>query len=184
MVKKVLNQIFNNFKKKRKAKMLSFHNHFFQNPHHEWIKNDPRMMKVFEILIASFPKEVEHFFDKKQQVIFTKNSGNWACAINQIKNNHVILVYPDLFKLLTSARFTQGVAILAHELGHIFMNHGEKQLSSIISQFEADMFALSLGFGEDLMMFLNDFKDNKECVVRREKLMKKIKGEASYLSVP
>ena len=183
-MRKALNQLFKNMTKKRKNKISNFDEAFFKNPHHQWINNDPQMKKVFNILLSTFPEEVSHFFDKKQNVIFTQNSGNWACAVNQIKNNHIILIYPDLYKVLTSARFTQGIAILAHELGHIFMNHGEKQLSTLLSQIEADMFALTLGFGEDLIMFLNDFKNNEECMIRREKLQKKLKVEASYLLTP
>jgi predicted Zn-dependent protease len=44
--------------------------------------------------------------------------------------------------------------MIAHELGHIMYEHGKKSIDTLTAQVEADRFAISLGYGEELEQFL------------------------------
>ena len=126
-------QMWNFFKKKHKTNDLtlqkeSYKKQFFAKEQHQWIDKDLSYKKAFSLLIDSFNQNVFDFLDKqKKDILFLKASGKLACSIGVLSHSHVILVYPDLTKLLKSAFFLRGVAVLAHELGHLYYNHGNKK---------------------------------------------------------
>ena len=68
-------------------------------------------------------------------------------------------IFPELFQLLSSVDNTRGLAVIAHELGHIFHRHEDKNISTLEAQIEADTFALELNLAYGLVDILLEFND-------------------------
>ncbi len=98
--------------------------------------------------------------------------GKYACAIPHTGRYHLVLIYPDLLGLLKSKHFRQGLSILAHEVGHIFLGHSDRKIDPIDAQYEADYFSYLLGYGEELTFFLKNREDVPECSKRLDKILK------------
>ena len=79
-----------------------------------------------------------------------------------------------MIKILRSASPDHGLAILAHELGHIYYQHTEFKTETLKAQIEADDFAFELGFGEKLQDVLLDHNESIDCRVRISKLTAKL----------
>ena len=58
--------------------------------------------------------------------------------------------------MLKSASPRRGVAILMHELGHIYLKHDKSRHNILESQVAADHFAFLHGFGHELQDILLD----------------------------
>ncbi len=143
------------------------------DPNHEWIKNDRIMARSFIDLWAKLkPQHVQFFL--KNDVFFIKCNALLSCAIGKTGEHQLILVFPDLVKILKSASPDHGLAILAHELGHIYYQHTEFKIETLKAQIEADDFAFELGLGEELQDILLDHNDSMDCKVRISKLTSKL----------
>lgn len=138
---------------------------FFSSPHHRWILKDKSLYRAFEGLIDSFSEDIIQFH-KRERILFLVSNGEMACALSQLQGHHVILVFKDLVKILRSGSSDRGLAVLAHEIGHVYYRHSERQVSIIQSQSEADRFAFDLGFGHALLDFLLEYSGNEETEVR------------------
>ena len=140
---------------------------FFSIEHHSWINRDTTYKKAFSLLLDSFNQNIFDSFKKqKKDILFLKSSGKLACSISTLSHSHVILIYPDLAKLLKSAIFLQGIAILAHELGHLYHDHGNQKIDPLQAQIEADHFACHLGFGYELQKVLLEHNHSLDCRTR------------------
>ena len=147
----------------------SFINGFFLDPNHHWIEKNPRIKRAFTLLLNELSNEQIKFFEK-HKTFFVECEAHLSCAVGKTKNHHLILVFPELKVLLQSASFTHGIAILAHELGHIYHQHTENKVDTLKAQIEADKFAFDLGFGEELQEVLLDHVHSVDCRVRIAKL--------------
>lgn len=142
---------------------------FLKNHNHQWIANDPAIKKYFLILIDSLKEKHVDFF-LNHQTFFIPCQAHLSCAIGRTKNHHLILVFPELITLLRSASSLHALAILAHELGHIYYGHTENKIDTLQAQIEADHFSFELGFGQELREVLLDHIKNHDCRVRISKL--------------
>lgn len=163
-----------------KSKLISsnktkeeFIKNFFLDPNHHWISDNQRIKKAFLMLLNELDQKHITFFSQ-HQTFFIPCQANLSCAIGKTKNHHLILVFPELITLLQSASYLQGIAILAHELGHIYYQHTENKIDTLMAQIEADDFALQLGFGEELQEVLLDHVHSVDCRVRISKLTTKM----------
>jgi len=129
--------------------------------------------KTIDIFFNTFNSEVFDFFNGSKKLMILPSRGNWACAIPHTDRAHLILIYPDLIDLLKSNNFRQGLAILAHEVGHIFLGHSDRKIDPEDAQFEADYFSNLLGFGVELILFLSV---RPECDKRYKRLLE-LRGE-------
>lgn len=159
-----------NFHYKLKEKLID---KLLNDPNHDWIKNDKIMSRSFIELWAQLKLHHIEFF-LKNEVFFIKCNALLSCAIGKTGNHQLILVFPDLIKILRSASPDHGLAILAHELGHIYYQHTEFKIETLKAQIEADDFAFELGFGEELQDILLDHNDSIDCKVRVSKLTSKL----------
>jgi hypothetical protein len=150
-----------------------FTNNFYSNSHHQWIVNNSNVKRCFDALFEAIPEKYQSFF-VGNKLIFLQASGKISCALSQVPNQNLILIYPDLYKLMNSAAWHQSCAVLAHEVGHVFYHHGLKNIDPLDAQIEADHFAYTLGFGDDLQNFLLDYEHSLECKVRISRLTQKI----------
>lgn len=156
------NKSTENLKKDFKKKFLEDKNHY-------WINEDRIIKRSIEILLDSLSEKHIHFL-KKHPTFFIPCQAHLSCAIGSTQNHHLILVFPELIQLLRSASAFHAIAILAHELGHIYHQHTELKIDTLTAQIEADQFAYDLGFGEELQDVLLDHVHSVDCRVRISKL--------------
>ncbi len=164
--------MFEFLKKKRisdKALKDKFIKNFFSDANHQWISEDRTTRRSIEILLHSLKREHIEFFSKHPTFLIPCQA-HLSCAIGRTSNHHLILVFPELMQILKSASSFHGVAILAHELGHIYYQHTENKIDTLKAQIEADEFALNLGFGEELQEVLLDHTHSIDCRVRIARL--------------
>lgn len=165
------------FKKSRpvdlKTKRENFLKSFLADPNHRWI-NEDRLIKRGVIILLESLKESHLDFFLKHPTYLIPCQAHLSCAIGRTQNHHLILVFPELMQILRSASSIHGVAILAHELGHIFYQHTENKIDTLQAQIEADDFAFQLGFGEELQEILLDHASSIDCRVRISKLTSKL----------
>jgi hypothetical protein len=136
---------------------------------HHWITEDYYVKRAIENLLNSMTEEHIKFFSKNKTFLIPCQA-HLSCAIGRTNNNHLILIFPELIKILKSGSCAHGMAILAHEFGHVFYQHTENKIDTLTAQIEADKFAFDLGFGEELQEVLLDHVYSVDCRVRIAKL--------------
>ena len=154
-------------------KRESFLKNFLNDSNHNWINEDKMINRGVKLLIEALEERHLDFFSKHPTYLIPCQA-NLSCAIGRTQNHHLILVFPELIQILRSASSIHGVAILAHELGHIFYQHTENKIDTLQAQIEADDFAFQLGFGEELQEILLDHVYSIDCRVRISKLTSKL----------
>ncbi len=152
-----------------KTTKKEFKKSFFSDVNHQWISEDKNTRRSVEILLDSLSEKHVQFFLKHPTYLIPCQA-HLSCAIGKTGNHHLILVFPELVQLLKSASAFHGIAILAHELGHIYHQHTEMKTETLQAQIEADQFALQLGFGEELQEVLLDHVHSIDCRVRISRL--------------
>jgi hypothetical protein len=130
------------------------------NPVHNWIRNDPMVLRAVKLIYNSLDERSRHFFTTHTLMILPA-TGELSSAISQPAGGNVILIYPKLVNILASASWVNGVAILAHEMGHIRLEHSKKGTEINRAQLEADRFAFQCGFGEELLSTLFEYDENE-----------------------
>lgn len=160
----------NGLAKKNDVKLKTeFKKSFLSNDNHQWINEDRVTKRSIETLLDSLNITQIQFF-MKHPTYMIPCQAHLSCAIGRTQNHHLILVFPELIQLLKSASAFHGVAILAHELGHIYHQHTEQKIDTLTAQIEADHFAFDLGFGEELQEILLDHVHSIDCRVRISRL--------------
>lgn len=157
-----------------------FKKRFFENELNTWILRPPNLKRSIQILFDSMDNEVISFFSGKELALITCQ-GLWAATLYPKKNLFLIIVFPNLLDLFNSANYRMGIGVLAHEIGHIFLEHSKREITPIEEQYEADLFAVNLGFGMELFNFLSLYPNSKECLVRKERLAKQLIKPRSIL---
>lgn len=156
-----------------KTKKANFLKSFMNDGNHRWMLEDRMIARGVKMLIESLEDKHIDFFMKHPTYLIPCQA-HLSCAIGSTKNHHLILVFPELMQILRSASSVHGVAILAHELGHIYHQHTENKVETLQAQIEADDFAYQLGFGEELQEILLDHVYSVDCRVRISKLTSKL----------
>jgi hypothetical protein len=149
---------------------------FLNDPNHSWMNEDRLVKRAIGILVDALKENHIDFFFKHPTFLIPCQA-HLSCAIGSTKNHHLILIFPELIQILRSARIHHGVAILAHELGHIYYQHTEQKIDTLKAQIEADDFAFQIGFGEELQEILLDHASSVDCRVRISKLTSKLIAE-------
>lgn len=162
-------------KKTKKGTRDEFKKSFFSDRNHQWINEDKITKRSIEILLDTFSDEHIAFFNKHETYLLPCQA-HLSCAIGKTGNHHLILIFPELIQLLKSGSTFQGVAILAHEFGHIYHQHTEQRIDTLQAQIEADRFAFDLGFGEELQEVLLDHVYSVDCRVRISRLTTDLLG--------
>ena len=156
-----------------KTKKENFIKSFLNDGNHRWIVEDKIIARGVRILIESLEDKHITFFLQHPTYLIPCQA-HLSCAIGRTKNHHLILVFPELIQILRSASSVHGLAILAHELGHIYHQHTENKVETLQAQIEADDFAFQLGFGEELQEILLDHVNSVDCRIRISKLTTKL----------
>ncbi len=161
--------LMNLFTPKKTDSKKAFYEYFLRNPDHDWIAKNPKILKCFHILFNEFSEEHYRFFLKKK-VTFLFSYAELSFTVGNLEKEYIVVVFPDLYKKMSTSLITEACATLAHELGHIYHAHHEKKISKIESQLEADRFAVNLGFKEDLIKVLLPYAHLDEVKVRLKHL--------------
>jgi hypothetical protein len=146
-----------------------FKKSFLRDANHQWVSEDRVIKRSIETLLDSLNNKQIQFFIKNPTFMIPCQA-HLSCAIGRTQNHHLILVFPELIQILKSASAFHGIAILAHELGHIYHQHTENKIDTLTAQIEADQFAFDLGFGEELQEVLLDHIQSVDCRVRISRL--------------
>lgn len=155
--------------RKEPSKVISqrdlYWDEFILLPHHDWIKENKYLTHSFQKLFSLL---TDYQFEKVRQhkIYFLKANALYSCSISLQDKCNVIMVFPDLQRMLHALVPDKGLAILAHELGHIVNQHYARVIESLKSQIEADRFVIDLGLGLELQEVLLDYPDSKECRTR------------------
>lgn len=164
-----------NYSKLTKGELLQlFVDRFESNENHQWITKNNFMYPIFMEFFEKISQDDLKILLKTKEIVFLRTSGKLSCALTTIENAHIIILYPDLVKLLNSSAPQFGQAVLAHELGHIIKGHINGVSNTSKAQIEADNYAVSLGYGEELMDVLSDYTDFEECRVRIQQIAQKL----------
>lgn len=156
----------------RNYELKDWQNHlkkmWFSNPHHYWITEDRYIKASIEDFIEMLPAHVIKFLALKD-ISMVLSTGRYGLSLNSAGKG-VILVFPELKKMLMTPLPTDGFVILAHEIGHLYYGHHESPIDVMEAQVEADRFAIQLGLAEDLESFLLEQPDSTEKRVRLSNL--------------
>ena len=119
------------------------------------------MTDFFEKLPSKVLKKV--FFD--EMTVLSLAQGKYACSVKS-HHQYVILVFPEVFTKLCKLHDGWAKAVLAHEIGHIYLDHHKENDDIMESQVDADSFACDMGYLEELESFLFDQPESVEKRVR------------------
>lgn len=136
---------------------------FYKTPEHDWILEDKYIKANFDDFLESVPTSLIREMITKFNIVFVPITAKFSCAVSRA---NVVLIFPELYDLLSSTALSPFKGILVHEIAHIALEHGTKQLSVMKAQVEADAFAIELGFSEDLENFLLDLPESIEKRIR------------------
>lgn len=138
------------------------------NPHHYWIREDRYIKASIEDFIEVLPLKVLKFLVANEVTLVLSNGRYGLSLKNQERG--VILVFPELKKMLMSPLPTDAFVVLAHEIGHLYYGHHEVAIDALEAQVEADRFAVEIGLAEDLESFLIALPESTEKRVRLSSL--------------
>lgn len=142
---------------------MNFIKNFLNQDEHHWIKSHNTLTEHF----INFWDIVFHriSIDKIQNknIIFLYSHGILSCGLHTTRPSHTILVFPDLYNIMLSANYRCAWAILAHEIGHIILNHDSQNINNENREFQADQFCVQLGLKNELMIILQSFKNHPLC---------------------
>jgi len=137
-----------------------FLEYFFASPDHQWIVNNNQIKRSIEYFFSLLSDVHMEEMLRQGDISIVLSNDKLACTVrpesSNGKKNNVILVFPKLHKFLKSAAPNYGLAVLAHELGHLILRHRERSLTPLNKQIEADEFACKLGFERELVELLEE----------------------------
>jgi Zn-dependent protease with chaperone function len=154
----------------RQKKIHFFFNIFFNLDQNQWINKDPYFIKIFKLFFDHLDYQSINFLYHHPQLILIPIKGTLSCTISASSRYHMIVIFPELMELLKSSAYTQALAIMAHELGHIFHGHTQKKMMTIDAQKQADLYAFNQGYGDELIQVLTEFQHLEECRTRIDSL--------------
>ncbi|MGZ3692866.1 MAG: hypothetical protein ACXWQO_01360 [Bdellovibrionota bacterium] len=135
---------------------------FLRQPEHAWILRDEPFRNSLIELLCGFPlSDLKNLIEKEKLLLLYCNQ-RMSCALYSYEGRALVLVFPELHQLMTSAQYLQGHSILAHEIGHIFHRHAKIKITSLQAQLEADRYAWERGLGEELTVVLHGEEQTAE----------------------
>lgn len=169
----------NNRHDKINTRFESLKEKVFININNQWVLDDKALARALFYLMEKLTDDQKNQLLQEGQIIFIPISGEYSCLVHQVPDANVILLFPELIKLLKSVDNDRGLSILAHEFGHIYHQHYQRNISILESQIEADDFAFRAGFGHGLIEVLlgyNDIDSQTRVSVLTSKILSKEKA--------
>lgn len=125
-----------------------------------WIYKNEKIFNHFGQLWQQLKNLPDPFLQEKiknTKVEFMFSRGSFSCTISTTGIHPIIIIFPDLYNLLldqTIEKNRLALAILAHELGHIYSLN-----KNIENEQLADLFVLKLGYKKELLNLLSSLKE-------------------------
>ena len=132
---------------------------------HRWICENRYVKVHFLDFLERLPKRILEEIFLTKMTLFVRSNGKYSCAVTSFQQN-IIIVFPEVFTLLTKPYDGWAKAVLCHEVGHIHLNHAEKTDDPMENQVDADTFTCDMGYLEELESFLHDQSESVEKRVR------------------
>ncbi len=145
-----------------KGQMIEF---VLGQPEHNWIKENSYINAHMTDFLERLPTKVLKNVFYENMTIFVPASGRFACTVAS-PHQQVVMIFPELFTLLTKTFDGWAKAVLAHEVGHLYLNHSKVEADPMEAQVDADEFACEMGYLDQLEEFLHDQPDSIEKRVR------------------
>lgn len=150
----------NFLKPKTNSKKESLFKKIISHPQNlAYLKNNKYIYRSIYDLCLRIPKSIELRLLRMPHIIFVPISKVYACSVSPSSDENLIFLFPDLLRKLACVDNTEGLAILAHELGHLYHEHSKKNIDPLTAQVEADDFAFQIGLGRALSDVLAEFSD-------------------------
>lgn len=127
---------------------------FLRLPEHHWIAADRRLLDRIAGFLCLIPASDLAVILGERRLLLLYCNQRMSCAFYQYRSREIVLVFPELRRLLLSPEFPQGYAVLAHELGHVLHGHANREIHPLLAQLEADRYAAELGFAAELRRVL------------------------------
>lgn len=147
---------------------------FFRRSEHSWISNDHRLNRAFRWMWEVIPFSAIEYLSSSTPTLFVFSSGRLSGTYHQAEGQHIILIFPDLLKLLRAADPAWGVATLVHEVGHVLENHSGKNHDPIQAQIEADAWVVRSGLDKELESILLTLPESVEKRIRLSALTTRV----------
>ena len=145
-----------------KADLIQF---VLDRPEHQWMSEDAYTKANILDFLERLPTRVLSKVFYYKMTILVPSTGKYACAIASHHQN-VIIVFPQVHNLLTKTYDGWAKAVLAHEIGHVYLDHSKFSEDPMEAQVDADQFACDMGYMEELESFLHEQIESVEKRVR------------------
>lgn len=139
--------------------------HIFDTIEHHWIRENQYVYAHFKDFLERLPKRVLQKVYIEDQTIMVRSTGRFACSVSNSYQS-VVIIFPEVYNLLTKTYDGWAKAVLAHEVGHVYLDHSENMDDPMEAQVDADNFACEMGYLEELETFLHEQPDSVEKRVR------------------
>ncbi len=123
------------------------------DPAHEWIRANKQYKRTFAEFFSRIPSLTINKI-RARKLLILRCGAELSATITPPVDCNVILLFPEMQKMLLATDPSRGLAVLAHELGHIVCEHSQRAIENIDAQIEADAFASSLGFKDEIITLL------------------------------
>ena len=152
----------------RTLPLAKFKAQFFARPEHQWMQEDRTVLRLIDFLWDIFPIALRAQLPK--ELIFAYASGNLACSMACSAQRQIVLIFPNLIKILHTASPERGLAVIGHELAHLILQHHQRKISPWAAQLAADQLVIVMGLGEALQEVIADFAPPWQAQIRIEKI--------------
>lgn len=132
---------------------------------HLWIQENNCLLAHISDFLERLPRDVLNETFVMKDTIFARSNGKYACSVSTMEQN-LIIIFPEIYNLLTKYNDGWAKAVLAHELGHIHLGHSKNMDDPMEAQVDADKFACDMGYLDNLEAFLHDQVESVEKRVR------------------
>ena len=152
----------------RTLPLAKFKAQFFARPEHQWLKEDRTVFRMINYLWDILPLALRS--QLPPELVFTYASGRLACTVAASGRHQIVIIFPELLKILHTASPERGLAILGHELAHLILKHHQKKITPWAAQLEADQLVVVMGLGAELQEVIADFAPPWEAQIRLSKI--------------
>lgn len=134
-------------------------------PEHSWMSQDQYLKANMLDFLERLPLRVLDKVFMEKATVFAPSTGRYACSVSNVHRS-VVIIFPEVYQLLTKTYDGWAKAVLAHELGHVYLDHTANMDDPMEAQVDADNFAMDMGYLEELESFLYDQPESVEKRVR------------------
>jgi hypothetical protein len=150
--------------KKKKTPSINHKKRFFSHPLHQWMSENKYIQAAMDDWYDQLPKKFQNYLHRVSPLIL-KCSRNMAFSAPNIDNPFIVL-FPETVRLLSSTVYRGGLAVISHELAHLYLSHGSKKIHHIEAEVQADLLTCEMGHAFALSELIEDMPECEEKRIR------------------